>query len=259
MLNLISNIFNTPEATGSDVSSGGKSIFNSIIPTDYNVYGALVRDPTVAHFVQIVITALVLGVIMSLVYLKCTRKKPSANFAMSLVILPIVIAAVVFLVGNNLAAAFSLAGVFSITRFRSQAGSSKDLTFIFVSMAIGLACGTGYVWYGVLITIILAIILLILDTAEYGQQKTDAKVLRINVPESISYGEVFDPILEKYTYFWELVRVRTKDLGATFEITYNVTVKRGVNDKDFIDELRTRNGNMNIILRLDDKGDSRQI
>ena len=168
-----------------------------------------------------------------------------------MVILPTVIAAVVFLVGNNLAAAFSLAGVFSITRFRSAAANSKDLTFIFVSMAIGLANGTGFVAYGAAITVVLCVVLMALCMGGYGDTKTVAKILRINVPESLSYDGLFDPVLQKYADSWEIARVKTVDLGSVYEISYSIAIKEGINEKELIDELRIRNGNLNIILVLD--------
>jgi hypothetical protein len=111
----------------------------------------------------------------------------------------------------------------------------------------------GFVFYGFAISVILCMVLLILNVAGYGDPKSEPKVLRINVPESISYGEVFDPVLEKYAYSWDVQRVKTIDLGATFEITYKIQIKNGINEKEFIDELRTRNGNLNIILRVDDR------
>jgi hypothetical protein len=118
-------------------------------------------------------------------------------------------------------------------------------------MAIGLANGTGFVAYAAAITVVLCIVLLTLSTIGYGDSKTVAKILRINVPESLSYDGLFDPILQKYADEWAIARVKTVDLGSVYEISYAIAVKEGANEKEFIDELRVRNGNLNIVLVLD--------
>ncbi|MCL2070710.1 MAG: DUF4956 domain-containing protein [Oscillospiraceae bacterium] len=216
---------------------------------------------TAGTFFVLIASALVLGFVMSLLYKAVTRKgqPSSANFATTLVMLPPVITMVVFVIGQNLAAAFGLAGVFAMTRFRNSTNNSKDLAFVFVSVALGLSCAMGFVFYAFAIAAVLCIVLLILSTIGYGELKSPPKILRINVPESISYNEIFDSILEKYAYSWDVTRVKTIDLGATFEITYSLMTKPQINEKEFIDELRTRNGNLNIILRLDTRreGESR--
>jgi hypothetical protein len=243
-----------------DVAEGASAFaraFNSIIGTRMDEFGNVHRLAGVREFMIIVFAALAMGLIMSLLYRSATRRGvvSSQNLAITLVILPPVIAAVVFMVGNNLAAAFSLAGVFSITRFRSAAANSKDLTFIFVSMAIGLANGTGFVLYGASITVVLCLVLSILSTMAYGEAKALPKVLRINVPESLSFTGMFDPVLAKYATYWETIRMKTVDLGATYEISFTLMMKEGVAEKEFIDELRCLNGNMNIVLMLDKRRD----
>jgi hypothetical protein len=248
------------EAVGTQ-GGGLNSLFESIIKYVQDDFGIFHRIAGPREFFIIVFAALAMGIVMSVLYRYVTKsvKKsgsaataaPSQNLAITLIILPVVIAAVVFLVGNNLAAAFSLAGVFSITRFRSAAANSKDLTFIFVSMAIGLASGTGFVAYGVAICTVLCIVLFGLSMANYGEAKSVPKILRINVPESLSFDGLFDPILTKYAENWAISRVKTVDLGAVYEISYSIAVKDGINEKEFVDELRTRNGNLNIVLVLD--------
>jgi hypothetical protein len=204
-----------------------------------------------ATFFIIIFTALALGMILSLLYKFVTKTStPSQNFAITLMILPPVIAAVIFTIGSNFAAAFGLAGIFSFTRFRSAAANSRDLAFVFVTMAIGLACGTGFVFYGLVIAVLLCVVLLILSTTGYGEPKNTPKILRINVPESISYSEMFDPVFKKYAYQWDIMRVKTIDLGATYEVSYSIILKKDINEKEMIDELRCLNGNLNIVLML---------
>ncbi|MCL1903552.1 MAG: DUF4956 domain-containing protein [Oscillospiraceae bacterium] len=222
------------------------------IREDRDAFNEPTMDPTLAFFL-IATGAIIVGFILSLLYKAVTRKgQPSSrNFAITLVILPIVVATVVFTIGQNVGAGFGVAGIFSMTRFRSGATNSKDLAFIFVSVAIGMACGMGFLFYAFAIALVLCAVLLILNFAGYGDLKAEPKLLRINVPESISYTEVFDSVMEKYAYSWDVARVKTMDLGATFEITYSLMLKNDIDEKAFIDELRTRNGNLNIILRLD--------
>jgi hypothetical protein len=230
--------------------------FGSIIGTDQT-------GRTVNHtetFFIILAVALTMGAVISVLYKSLTKKgTPSQNFAITLMILPPVIAAVVFLIGTNFAAAFSLAGIFSFTRFRSAAANSKDLSFIFVTMAIGVACGMGFAFHGVVIAVLLCVLLLILNTISYGESKSEPKILRINVPESISYGEMFTPIFEKYAYSWDIMRVKLVDLGATYEVSYAIAIKEGIDEKAMIDELRTRNGNLNITLMLAKRDDRVQM
>jgi uncharacterized membrane protein YhiD involved in acid resistance len=126
-------------------------------------------------------------------------------------------------------------------------------------MAIGVACGMGFVFHGVVISILLCIVLGILNAVSYGESKSDPKVLRINVPESISYGEMFTPIFEKYAYSWDIMRVKLVDLGATYEVSYHISLKVGIDEKAMIDELRTRNGNLNITLMLAKRDDRVQM
>jgi hypothetical protein len=126
-------------------------------------------------------------------------------------------------------------------------------------MAIGIACGTGFVFYAIVIAVLLCIILLVLNAISYGESKSEPKILRINVPESISYGEMFTPIFEKYAYSWDIARVKLVDLGATYEVSYSIALKNGIDEKAMIDELRTRNGNLNITLMLAKRDDRVQM
>jgi uncharacterized membrane protein YhiD involved in acid resistance len=126
-------------------------------------------------------------------------------------------------------------------------------------MAIGIACGIGFVSHAIVITAILCLLLLFLSVTAYGESKSEPKILRINVPESISYGEMFSPIFEKYAYSWDLQRVKLVDLGATYEVSYAIAIKNGINEKEMIDELRTRNGNLNITLMLAKRDDRVQM
>lgn len=195
--------------------------------------------------------SILLGLVISLVYIK-THKKEGYNsgFTVTLIMLPVIIAVIILLVGNNVARAFSLAGAFSIIRFRSAPGDPKDIAFVFFTLAVGLACGMGYIGYAVIITIILSVVLIILDITKFAMPKSKNMQLKIIVPEDLNYEEVFDDILDKYTNSWNIERVKTKDFGALFELTYKIQMNPSMQQKKFIDELRCRNGNLNINLIL---------
>lgn len=193
----------------------------------------------------------VLGILVSLVYMKTHGDRmPSKNFAITLVILPAVITIIILLVGNNIARAFSLAGAFSIIRFRSAPGDPKDITYVLFTMALGLACGMGFILYAVIAALILCGVMLLLEWTKFGSQKYTSKLLKITIPENLDYQNAFEDIMEKYTVSYHLSRVKTADLGSVYELFYGIMTKNELSEKEFIDELRCRNGNLNITLVL---------
>lgn len=196
--------------------------------------------------------ALALGVLVSGVYMKThTARMPSQNFALTLVVLPAIVTVIILLVGNSVARAFSLAGAFSIIRFRSAPGDPKDITYVLFSMAVGLTCGMGYLFYGVIVAVVLCIAMVILEAAKFGKAKAAQKLLKITVPENLDYQDAFDGILKKYTASYKMLKVRTTDLGSLYELQYSITSRDGTDEKEFIDALRCRNGNLSITLVLD--------
>lgn len=204
---------------------------------------------TFINAIIVLITSIVLGLIISLSYMKTNSKdRFGSNFSVTLVMLPVIIAIIILLVGNNVARAFSLAGAFSIIRFRSAPGDPKDIAYIFFTLAVGLACGMGYIGYSILFTFVLCATMLILEKFNFGTNKEKTMQLKIVVPEDLNFEGVFDSILKKYTTSYSVERVRTRDFGALFEITYLVRLKQGVSSKSLLDELRCKNGNLNISL-----------
>jgi hypothetical protein len=194
-------------------------------------------------------TALATGLLISFVYAKTQRTKtPSQSFTLTLVLLPAVITVIILLVGNNVARAFSLAGAFSIIRFRSAPGDPKDIAYVLFSMAVGLAAGMGFIAYAATVGITLSGVMALLTLSGYGKPKGESKLLRITVPENLDFTSAFDDILREYTTSYTRRRIKTADLGSLYELQYDVTVKKGANEKSFIDALRCRNGNLNIAL-----------
>jgi hypothetical protein len=203
-------------------------------------------------------TAFILGFIVSFVYSRTQKgkRKLSQSFIITLVMLPAVVTVIILLVGNNVARAFSLAGAFSIIRFRSAPGDAKDITYVLFAMAIGLAAGMGFILYSVIVGLALCLVISLLEFFKYGLPKSRELMLKITVPEDLDFPNAFDGVLEKYTASANLRRIKTADLGSLYELCYGVTVKDGVNEKDFIDELRCRNGNLNITLILEPQENS---
>ena len=199
-------------------------------------------------------TALILGLVISICYM-CTQKKGSytKDFAIALTILPAVVAIVIILVGSNVARAFSIAGAFALVRFRSIPGNSKDIAVVFLTMAIGLATGLGYIAFGVMGTVLIVLVIVILSVSGFGENKSEEKLLRILIPESLNYKDIFD----KYLDYYEMKNVKTTNMGSMFELQYLVTAKKDMDEKAFIDEIRCRNGNLNISLgMMPDKHDT---
>ena len=207
---------------------------------------------TLNNVLIVIATAIVLGLVISLTYIKTHKKEGYVpSFTVTLIMLPVIIAIIILLVGNNVARAFSLAGAFSIIRFRSAPGDPKDLSYVFFTLAVGLATGMGFIGYAVIFTIILCLLMIIIEVTKFAVPKSKALELKITVPENLNYEGIFDEILNKYTISWNLSRVRTRDFGALFELSYKINVQPECDTKKFIDELRCRNGNLNISLTSD--------
>ncbi|MDR3344542.1 MAG: DUF4956 domain-containing protein [Oscillospiraceae bacterium] len=197
-------------------------------------------------------TAIALGLVISLVYMKTHKTKtPSQGFSLTLVVLPAVITVIILLIGNSVARAFSLAGAFQIIRFRSAPGDPKDITYVLFAMAVGLCCGMGYLAYGVIAAVTLCAVMIVLELAKFGRVKSNRKLLKITIPENLDYQTAFDDLMSKYTSYHQRIKVKTTDLGSLYELQYCVAMKSDKDEKSFIDDLRCRNGNLNITLVLD--------
>lgn len=195
--------------------------------------------------------ALLLGFAIAAVYsFVCKKEGYSRDFIIGLVLLPAVVAVVIMLIGSNVARAFSMAGAFALVRFRSAPGSGKDIAIVFFTMAAGLSCGLGYVGFAVIFAIIILLVLILLTVFKFFDATEGKKQLRITIPENLNYTEVFDEVFDEYLKENKLTRVKTTNMGTMFELTYIVRMKENVNEKAFIDALRIKNGNLNIILGL---------
>lgn len=212
---------------------------------------------TLTNTLIILGVAIILGVLISIVYMK-TNKVYTEAFPLTLIMLPVIISIIILLVGNNVARAFSLAGAFSIIRFRSSPGNPKDLSYVFFTLAVGLALGMGYIGYGVLFTIILCVVMIILAKINFGDTKGNKLKLKITIPENMNYEDAFNDILDRFTTSWKLVRVKTKEFGALYELSYEVVMNPGT-QKQFMDEVRTRNGNLTVSLTMAEYSDKSYV
>lgn len=186
--------------------------------------------------------ALALGVLSALVYMY--RSYCSKNFAVTLALMPPIVAMLIIMVNGNLGTGIAVVGVFSLVRFRSQPGNSREILAIMLSMAIGLACGTGYVTFAVFGAILVCLVWIILFSTPFGA--TTKKELKIDLPENLDYDGLFDDIFAEFTTRQELAAVKTVQMGSVYELKYQITFKRDKNEKDFLDALRARNGNLPV-------------
>ncbi len=192
--------------------------------------------------------ALVLGGILTAGY--TIKNKYTKSFAITLAVLPAVVCVVIMLVNGNIGAGVAVAGAFSLVRFRSVPGSAKEIVAIFIAMCSGLMVGMGYVTFAAIFTLIMAVILLVLNIVKIWNRKQPfkEKTLRITIPEDLNYTEVFDDILKEFTESYETVSVKTTNMGSMFKLKYDIVLKDVTREKQLIDELRQRNGNLEIMI-----------
>ncbi len=186
-----------------------------------------------------------LGLVISFTYLK--TGKVSVNFARTLVILPILVCIVMQAVNGNLGTSVAILGAFSLVRFRSLQGSSRDIAYIFFSMTVGITCSIGYLLFAAGITVFVCALLFFMNLVHYAEKRVKPKDLRITIPENLDYTDIFDDIFEQFLNKWELIRVKTTNMGSLYELQYRVEEKDAEREKEMLDKIRVRNGNLNIV------------
>lgn len=192
--------------------------------------------------------ALATGLLISVLYIKTNPHVYSQSLAITLVFMPAVISTIILLVGENIATAFSLAGIFTIIRFRSAPGSAKDILLILFGVGAGLAYGVQLYLYGILFTIAMAIVQSLLFVFHYGEGRHEKLQLKITAPDGANNEATFAKVLSEHTASFQLERIGTRDLGSVYELVYNVELVKGTERKVLIDELRRHNSNLNISL-----------
>ena len=189
--------------------------------------------------------SLALGVVLALA--SSFRARTSQSFGLTLAVLPAVVQIVIMLVNGNLGAGVAVAGAFSLVRFRSIPGTAREIAVLFLAMAIGLATGMGYVGLAALTFVIVSTALLALTALGLGQKDAGERLLKITIPEDLDYEGLFDDLFAQYTTSHTLVRVKTSNMGTLYELEYRVTLRSESIPKEFLDALRCRNGNLNIV------------
>lgn len=196
------------------------------------------------------IMSLIFGFVIAFTYQKTQKTNCQKGFCITLLMLPVILSVIIIFVGSNVARAFSLAGTLSIIRFRSAPGDPKDIGFIFFDIAAGLACGVGLYGYGAVFVIVLCGVIVLAEKSDLFGEKNVRKNLKITIPENLNYEGAFDDIFRDYTKSFSLTKVKTTDLGSLFELEYSVVMNENVNEQEFLNEIRCRNGNLNIILAV---------
>ena len=210
-------------------------MFNSVIP----------NAMTLSAFLMCIFAALVLGVLTALVF--SFRNKHSGSLILALAVLPPIVTMVIMMVNGNIGAGLAVAGTFSLVRFRSAPGTAREICGLFMSTAIGITCGMGFIGIAAVFFLVMAVFLVLLSLFRFGETAASSRQLKITIPENLDYDGLFDDIFEKYTSRHELVRVKTTNMGTLYELTYTINLKTPEVSKQFIDDIRCRNGNLNII------------
>jgi len=207
---------------------------------------------SVPNFLLCIGCSLLIGLLLAFGYMYRTRYTKS--FVVTLALLPAVVCVVIMMVNGNVGTGVAVAGAFSLVRFRSVPGTAKEISMLFLAMGAGLIAGMGYLGFAILFTVIMCAICVLYNHLDFGSKKNAAvyKTLNITIPEDLDYTNVFEEVLSAYTTSCELVRVKTTNMGSLFRLTYNLRLKDAANEKELIDKLRCRNGNLEITVSKQD-------
>jgi len=217
------------------------AVFNGIFDN------GLTQTIGVGDFLLCLGVSLLLGAVMAAVYM--WRNAHTKSFLLTLALLPAVVCVVIMMVNGNVGAGVAVAGAFSLVRFRSAPGSAKEIVTIFLAMGSGLITGMGYLGFATLFTLIMCAVFVIYSAlAESKRSEALNKTVKITIPEDLDYTGAFDDIFAEYTRKSELVKVKTTNMGSMFRLTYDVTLRDGAIEKEMIDRIRERNGNLEIFV-----------
>ena len=210
--------------------------------------GELASMISVEDFLLCLGVSLLLGLIMAVVYM--WKNDYTKSFLVALALLPAVVCVVIMMVNGNIGAGVAVAGAFSLVRFRSAPGSAKEIVTIFLAMGAGLIAGMGYLGFAALFTVMMCIMFMIYNllTASGMRSESVYKTIKITIPEDLDYTGAFDDIFAEFTNKSELISVKTTNMGSMFRLTYNITLKASSKEKQMIDRIRERNGNLEIMV-----------
>jgi len=219
-----------------------ENLFRGLFDTD------LTAVISVTDFLLCLGCSLVLGLVMAFAYMYRTRYTKS--FVITLALLPAVVCVVIMLVNGNVGTGVAVAGAFSLVRFRSVPGTAKEICTLFLAMGAGLIAGMGYLGFAILFAMVMCAVFVLYNCLDFGAKKNAAifKTFTITIPEDLDYSGVFDDIFAEYTRSHDLVRVKTTNMGSMFKLTYNVELTDATREKEMIDKMRCRNGNLEIVV-----------
>lgn len=197
------------------------------------------------EFIICAASAVAVGIVIAIVAMITNRY--SQGFLITLALLPVVVQTVIMLVNGSIGTGIAIAGAFSLVRFRSVPGTAKEISLVFLAMAAGLAMGTNCIAIGWILVAVTCLILLILEKAKFGIPKSDEKTLKITIPENLEYTDLFEDIFENFTSKSELTQVKTTNMGSMYTLAYRIIIKDTTKEKEMIDAIRCRNGNLDIV------------
>ena len=208
------------------------------------------------YFLLCIGVSLVLGLLLCAMTL--WRSRASGSFAVTLALLPAVVCVVIMMVNGNVGAGVAVAGAFSLVRFRSAPGTAREIAALFAAMGAGLIAGMGYLAFAVLFALIMGGATMLFTALRLGErgQKANGRTLHITIPESLDYTGVFDPVLAQYADEVHLRQVKTTNMGSLFKLTYDLVLRDAGKEKEFIDALRCRNGNLEITVSQQESGNA---
>ena len=223
------------------------AIFKSVLASSITLYS----------FFICLFSSVIIGLAVALVYIK-TEKRYSSGFVVTLALLPAVVQIIIMMVNGNLGAGVAVAGAFSLVRFRSIPGTAKEIGAIFIALAAGLATGMGYIAFAAIFALVMLLLMLVYSALKLGARAAARKKeLTVVIPENLNYTAAFNDLFEKYTDYCELISVKTTNMGSLFKLKYEIRLKSEKEEKEFIDSLRCRNGNLEIMCcRLAENGEN---
>lgn len=223
------------------------AIFKSVLASSITPYS----------FFICLLSSVLIGLAVALVYIK-TEKRYSSGFVVTLALLPAVVQIIIMMVNGNLGAGVAVAGAFSLVRFRSIPGTAKEIGAIFIALAAGLATGMGYIAFAAIFALVMLLLMLVYSALKLGARAAARKKeLTVVIPENLNYTAAFNDLFEKYTDYCELISVKTTNMGSLFKLKYEIRLKSEKEEKEFIDSLRCRNGNLEIMCcRLAENGEN---
>ena len=210
-------------------------------------FGSIMTEGTITGMTFLGATGCSLAIGIFIAYMYKIKNESSQSYIVTLALLPAIVQLVIMLVNGNIGAGIAVAGAFSLVRFRSAAGSGQEITSIFLAMAVGLATGMGYIGIAILFTIIITFANVLLQRTGFGAKNPEERTVKITVPENLDFEGIFDDIFDKYATKAELIDVKTSGMGSLYKLSYKVFFRQKASVKGMMDEIRQRNGNLEII------------